>query len=102
MVSTDIETIGFPDLKQFKIPGYKLDEDLVYNTETVSYICENNEDCWIDFTMVPEFDALGYELGKKGLIISYAECCQEVWVIHFPAETTWNAVQAFINRKFNA
>jgi hypothetical protein len=100
MVNTDIEAIEFVDLTQLKIPGYKLDENIAYITETVSYVCENNEDCWIEFTMVPEYDALGFDTNKQGVIMSYSEACQERWVIHFPAEVSWNAVQAFIDKKF--
>lgn len=100
MVNVDIETIEFADLIHFHIPGYKIDKDIAYITETVSYVCENNEDCWIDFTMVPEYDALGFDTNKQGVIMSYSEACQERWVIHFPAEVSWNAIQAFINRKF--
>lgn len=100
MVNVDIETVESADLTQFKISGYKLDEDVIYNTETVSYVCENNEDCWVEFTMVPEYDALGFDTNKQGVIMSYSEACQERWVVHFPAEVSWNAIQAFINRKF--
>lgn len=100
MVGVEIETIKFIDLKQFKISDYKLNEDIVYNTETVSYVKENNEDSWIDFTMVPEFDSLGYEVGSKGVVVEFYECCSVVETIHFPPSVTWNAIQAFLDRKF--
>jgi hypothetical protein len=100
MVEIEIETIKFIDLKQLKIKGYKLDEDLVYSTETVSYVCENNEDSWIDFTMAPEFDSLGYEVGSKGVVAEFYEHCSVVETIHFPPSITWNAIQAFLDRKF--
>ena len=101
MVNVDIETVEFADLSSFKIQGYKLDEDVIYNTETVSYTEEDNEDNYIEFTMTPEFDALGYEKGTKGLIITIIEKCSTVEILHFPAETSWNAVQAFLDRRFN-
>lgn len=101
MVGTDVETISFADLSRFKIKGYKLDEDVIYNTETVSYTEEDNEDNYIEFTMTPEFDTLGYEKGTKGLIITIIEKCSTVEVLHFPAETSWNAVQVFLDRRFN-
>lgn len=100
MVGVDIETIGFADLSQFKIQGYKLDEDVAYNTETVSYSEKDNEDNYIEFTMTPEFDVFGYEKGTKGLTITIVERCSIVEILHFPAETSWNAVQAFLDRKF--
>lgn len=101
MVGTDVETINFDDLSCFKIRGYKLDEDVIYNTETVSYTEEDNEDNYIEFTMTPEFDSLGYEKGTKGLTITIVEKCSTVEILHFPAETSWNAVQAFLVRRFN-
>lgn len=100
MVNADVETVEFADLIHFYIPGYKLDENMACITETATYVCENNEDCWIEFTMVPEYDALGFDTNKQGVTMSYFGCCQEQWVIHFPAEVSWNAIQAFINRKF--
>lgn len=100
MVVADAETISFADLSRFKIKGYKLDEDVIYNTETVSYTEEDNEDNYIEFTMTPEFDTLGYEKGTKGLIITIIEKCSTVEVLHFPTETSWNAVQVFLDRKF--
>lgn len=100
MVGTDVETISFDDLSRFKIHGYKLDEDVIYNMETVSYTKEDNEDNYIEFTMTSEFDTLGYEKGTKGLIITIIEKCSTVEVLHFPAETSWNAVQVFLDRKF--
>lgn len=100
MVGADVETISFADLSRFKIQGYKLDEDVIYNTETVSYTEEDNEDNYIEFTMTSEFDTLGYEKGTKGLIITIIEKCSTVEVLHFPAETSWNAVQVFLDRKF--
>lgn len=101
MVVADVETISFADLSRFKIHGYKLDEDVIYNTETVSYTEEDNEDNYIEFTMTSEFDTLGYEKGTKGLIITIIEKCSTVEVLHFPAETSWNAVQVFLDRRFN-
>jgi hypothetical protein len=50
--------------------------------------------------MTPEFDVFGYEKGTKGLTIIITERCSSVEILHFPAETSWNAVQAFLNRKF--
>ena len=100
MVVADVETISFADLSRFKIHGYKLDEDVIYNTETVSYTEEDNEDNYIEFTMTSEFDTLGYEKGTKGLIITIIEKCSTVEVLHFPAETSWNVVQVFLDRKF--
>lgn len=101
MVGVDVETISFADLSRFKIKGYKLDEDVIYNTETVSYTEEDNEDNYIEFTMTPEFNSFGYEKGTKGLIITIVEKCSTVEILHFPAETSWNAVQAFLDRKFD-
>lgn len=101
MVGTDVETISFDDLSRFKIHGYKLDEDVIYNMETVSYTEEDNEDNYIEFTMTPEFDALGNEKGTKGLAITIIEKCSTAEILHFPAETSWNAVQAFLDRKFS-
>ena len=100
MVGTDVEAINFANLSRFKIHGYKLDEDVIYNTETVSYTKEDNEDNYIEFTMTSEFDTLGYEKGTKGLIITIIEKCSTVEVLHFPAGTSWNAVQVFLDRKF--
>lgn len=100
MVGVDVETISFADLSRFKINGYKLDEDVIYNTETVSYTEEGNEDNYVEFTMAPEFDALGYEKETKGLIITIVEKCSTMEILHFPAETSWNAVQVFLDRKF--
>ena len=100
MVVADVETISFADLSRFKVHGYKLDEDVIYNTETVSYTEEDNEDNYIEFTMTSEFDTLGYEKGSKGLIITIIEKCSTVEILHFPAETSWNAVQVFLDRKF--
>jgi hypothetical protein len=100
MVGVDIETIGFADLSQFKIKGYKLDTDIFYNTESVSYTKEDNEDDFITFTMTPEFDALGYESGEKGVTVDITEGCSLVETLHFPSTTNWNALQAFLDRKF--
>ena len=100
MVGVDVETIGFADLRQFKIKGYKLDDNVAYNTDTISYTDVDNEDNFVEFTMVPEFDVFGYEKGTKGLTIIITERCSIVEILHFPAETSWNAVQAFLNRKF--
>ena len=58
MVVADVETISFADLFRFKIHDIKLDEDVIYNTETVSYTEEDNEDNYIEFTMTPEFNSL--------------------------------------------
>ena len=101
MVSVDIETIGFSDLKQFKIKDYKLDENIVYNTESVSYSKEGNEDNFIVFTMTPEFDTFGYEIGKKGVTVEFSERCSVVKIIHFSPAVSWNAIQAYLDRNFN-
>lgn len=101
MVGVDVETINFADLSCLKIRGYKLDKDVIYNTETVSYTEEDNEDNYIEFTMTPEFDSLGYEKETNGLTITIVEKCSIVEILHFPAETSWNAVQAFLDRKFD-
>ena len=100
VVVADVETISFADLSHFKIHGYKLDEDVIYNTETVSYTEEDNEDNYIEFTMTPEFNSFGYEKGTNGLTITIVEKCSTVEILHFPAETSWNAVQVFLDRKF--
>ena len=50
--------------------------------------------------MTSEFDTLGYEKGTKGLIITIIEKCSTVEILHFPAETSWNVVQVFLDRKF--
>lgn len=100
MVGVDVETIRFPDLSQFKIKGYKLDTDIVYNTESVSYTKEDNEDDFITFTMTPEFDALGYEAGTKGVVMEITERCSAIEALHFSSNVSWNAIQAFLDRKF--
>lgn len=100
MVGVDVETIGFADLRQFKIKGYKLDDNVAYNTDTISYTDVDNEDNFVEFTMVPEFDALGYESGESGVVMSITKGCSLVEMIHFPSTSTWNAIQAFLDRKF--
>lgn len=100
MVDVDIETICFADLKHLKIKGYKLDDDIIYNTETVSYTDVDNEDNYIEFTMTPEFDVFGYESGEKGVTVTILKKCSIVEMLHFPAATSWNAVQVFLDRKF--
>lgn len=100
MVGVDIETVCFADLSHFKIKGYKLDEDIMYNTDSVSYTDVNNEDNFITFTMTPEFDALGYESGEFGVVVEFTERCSIVDAIHFPSTASWNAIQAFLDRKF--
>lgn len=101
MVVADVETISFADLSRFKIHGYKLDEDVIYNTETVSYTKEDNEDNYIEFTMTPEFDVFGYESGEKGVTVTILKKCSIIEMLHFPAATSWNAVQVFLDRRFN-
>lgn len=101
MVGVDVETVAFADLTQLKIKGYHFDENVSYNTKTVSYTKDGNEDDFIEFTMVPEFDALGYEKGEKGVVMTITERCSVAEMLHFPAAVSFNALQAFLNRKFN-
>lgn len=101
MVGVDVETVGFADLTQLKIKGYKFDDNVIYNTETASYTDEENEDNFIEFSMTPEFDALGFEKGEKGVTMTITKKCSVVEILHFPAAISFNALQAFLDRKFN-
>ena len=51
--------------------------------------------------MTPEFNSFGYEKGTNGLTITIVEKCSTVEILHFPAETSWNAIQVFLDRRFN-
>lgn len=101
MVEIEIEMINFSDLRQLKIEGYKLEDNVIYNTETVSYVDVNNEDNYITITMVPEFDQFGFESGRKGILVEITKKCAIIEVMHFSPNVSWNALQAFFDRNFS-
>ena len=100
MVNVEIETIKFSDLKDFKINGYKLDENVMFETESVSYTSEETEDDYITFSMITEFDQFGHELEEKGVLVEITENCSPKEYLHFSPNSSWNAIQAFFERNY--
>ena len=92
------EMLKLDDLKNLHIEGYKFDDNIVYESDSISFTKEDDEDDFIIFTRTKEFDLTGEETGDVGLVVEFNERCTVVKMHHFSPLITLDGLQAYFNK----
>ena len=90
--------ITLDELKLLKIKNYKLDKNMEYETETISFSKEDDEDNFITFTSTEVISPEGEVSDLKGLTIEFTERCTPVKVVYFTSSATLESVQSYFNK----